>query len=66
MPQDRESGARANKYGRETARRIAQKIGAVSISNTSNEFKFNGKNITIRCAHQKTNDVGVTYKMLKE
>lgn len=65
MPQNRESGARANEYGRETARKIANKIGAVSTSKTSNEFKLGSKKITIRCARNTTNDIGMTYSMLK-
>ena len=65
MPQDRESGARANRYGRETAIKIADAIGATSISKTSNEFKLEGRKITIRCARHSTNDLGVTYKMLE-
>jgi hypothetical protein len=65
MPQDRESGAKANKYGRETAKKIADKIGAKSISKISNEFKLHDRKITIRCAKHSTNDYGVTYKMLE-
>ncbi len=65
MPQDRESGARANEYGRKTAREIADKIGAISISRTGNEFELDGKKITIHCAKYKTNDIGASYKMLK-
>lgn len=65
MPQDRESGARADKYGRETAKKIAERISAISISETSNEFLHKNRKITIRCAHNKTNDIGVSYKMLE-
>ena len=65
MPQNRESGARANEYGRECAKKIAGKIGAKSISKTSNEFELQGRKITIRCAKHSTNDLGVTYKMLE-
>lgn len=64
MPQNRESGAAANKWGRQIARLIARKLGATEISNRSNEFILNGKNITIRCAHYNTDSVGVTYLML--
>jgi hypothetical protein len=42
MPQNRESGARANEYGRITARRI-ENIGAKSTNKRSNEFEFNGR-----------------------
>lgn len=65
MPQDRESGARADKYGRETARKIAERISATAISKTSNEFLLKNRKITIRCARFKTTDVGVSYKMLE-
>ncbi|MFX1487297.1 MAG: hypothetical protein ACFFBS_09435 [Promethearchaeota archaeon] len=65
IPQNRESGARANKYGREYAKIIAAKIGAKSISETSNEFVLQGRKITIRCARHSTNNLGVTYSMLE-
>ncbi len=65
MPQNRDSGARANEYGRENAKRIAEKIGAKSISKRSNEFELKGRKITIRSAKHSTNDLGVTYKMLE-
>lgn len=65
MPQDRESGAIANEYGRATAKKIAAVIGATAISQNSNEFELDGKHITIRCARYSTTKFGVTYKMLK-
>ena len=65
MPQDRASGADANNYGRETARKIAIAIGAVSISETSNEFEFDNRKITIRCARKKNTQVAVPYQLLK-
>ena len=65
MPQNRESGAAANEYGRKTAKMIAEKIGAKSISKRSNEFELQGRRITIRCAKHSTNDFGVTYRMLE-
>jgi hypothetical protein len=65
MPQDRESGARANQYGKETAKRIAEKIGAKSTSKISNEFELQGRKITIRCARHSNDSLGVTYKMLE-
>lgn len=64
MPQDRKSGQKANLYGHETSRRIADKIGAISISDDSNEFLFEGRLVTIRCAKTGNNQVGVTYAML--
>jgi hypothetical protein len=65
MPQDRASGAAANTWGREVARKIAQKIGAVMKGRSSNEASWNGKRIVIKCAATKTDKVGVTYKMLE-
>jgi len=65
MPQDADSGTLANEYGHETAREIAAKIGATSVSDSSNEFAHKGRLITIRSAHQATTSVGVTYNMLE-
>jgi sporulation protein YlmC with PRC-barrel domain len=65
MPQDRVSGAEANIYGRETARKIAIAIGAISISETSNEFELDGRKITIRCARKDNNQFGVPYQILE-
>ena len=64
MPQDAKSGARANKYGRDTSRSIAKQIGALSLKETSNEFAFEGRLITIRCAQKGNVQVGVLYSML--
>lgn len=65
MPQDRISGADADRYGRETARRVAIVIGATSISETSNEFELDNRKITIRCARKRTKNIGTPYKLLK-
>ncbi len=65
MPQDNVTGAAANEWGRETARRIAREIGATMNDPTSNESILNGKRIVIKCASQKNNSVGVTYTMLE-
>lgn len=64
MTQDRASGAAANKWGRETARKIASKIGAVMKGRTSNEARLDGKTVVIKCAASATDSVGVTFKML--
>ena len=64
MTQDRASGAAANKWGRETARKIASKIDAVMKGRTSNEARLDGKTIVIKCAASRTDSVGVTFKML--
>jgi hypothetical protein len=65
MPQDQASGAAANKWGRETARQIAPKIGAVMLTRNSNEAILDGKRVTIRCAARATRKVGVIFKMLE-
>jgi hypothetical protein len=65
MPQNQASGAAANKWGRETARQIAPRIGAVMLGSGSNEATFGGKRVVIKCAARKTNSVGVTFKMLE-
>lgn len=65
MPQDRETGARANRYGRETAKKVAERIGANSVSKTSNEFELQGRRTTIRCARCSNSNPGASYKMLE-
>ena len=65
MPQDRVSGADANTYGRETSRKIAIAIGAISISETSNEFELDNRKITIRCARKRTINLGAPYQLLE-
>jgi len=64
MPQDAESGKRANIYGHKTSQLIAEKIGAISVSDNSNEFALGGHLITIRCAKEGNLQVGVLYSML--
>jgi len=65
MPQDKVSGADANTYGRETSRKIAIAIGAISISEASNEFELNNRRITIRCAKKRTMNLGAPYQLLE-
>ena len=65
MPQDRQSGAAANKYGRETALKIAHLLGARMIDMNSNECILSGEQFVIKCARWKTQDIGVSYKMLE-
>jgi|GEM_PF-702034 len=64
MPIDRISGADADRYGSETARKIAKAIGATSISEISNEFELNNRKITIRCARKGNTQFGVPYQIL--
>ncbi len=65
MAQNRDSGARANEFGRRMAATVAQNIGAQKFDNEGNEFTWNGKSITIRSAHRGNAYVGVLYSMLE-
>lgn len=65
MVQDKESGARANRFGRETAPKIMRKLGTTPIDANTNECYLDGRLVAIKCARAKTNDIGVSYKMLK-
>jgi len=65
MPQNAQTGAAADKWGRETAREIAKKIGAISISESSNEFELAGQIVALHCARQGNDQIGVTYETLK-
>jgi hypothetical protein len=64
MSQNRETGAAADRFGRSTARAIAQRIGAVMVRRGSNEAEYKGERVVIKCASRRTDSVGVTYKML--
>jgi hypothetical protein len=64
MPQDRESGARASKYGRECGKKIMDAIGAKSVKRGSNECDLKGELLSVHCARKATDSVGVTYKAL--
>jgi hypothetical protein len=65
MPQDKETGATANRFGRENAARVAKKIGAQLIDQRiSNEASFEGKRTVIKSAKMKTPYIGVLYKVL--
>jgi hypothetical protein len=66
MPQDRNSGAEGNRYGREFGTRVAKALGAKKVSAGSNECDFNGERIVIHCARMKTASVGVTRRMLEK
>jgi hypothetical protein len=66
MPQDQATGAAGNAFGRTTAPRIAEAIGATMQGSTSNQARWNGRRIVIKCARAATTSVGVTYRMLSE
>jgi hypothetical protein len=63
--QDQVSGARASKWGHQTAQALAREIGASDMRKRSNECRYNGERAVIKCAAPATNSVGVTYKMLE-
>ena len=62
--QDQISGARASRWGHETAQALAREIGASDMRKTSNECRFKDQRTVIKCAAPATNSVGVTYRML--
>lgn len=64
MSQDQQSGATANKWGRETAQMLIKAFGGKSASNISNEFSKDGESLVMKCANLDTTSVGVSYKML--
>jgi hypothetical protein len=64
MPQDRESGAAGNRYGREMAAIIADLLGTRLSGRVSNEAVFEGRAVVIKCAAPKTDQVGVPTGML--
>ena len=63
MPQDRESGLKASRWGKNCARRIAAVIGAKMLGTKSNECAWSGERAIIKCAHSRTSSVGVLYHM---
>jgi hypothetical protein len=65
MPQDRQSGLKASRFGKECARRIASAIGATMLGAKSNECIWNGQRTLIKTAHQRTTSVGVLYHMIE-
>ena len=64
MSQNRGSGVDADRWGHETARALAEKLGATKPSLRSNECLLGGKRIVIKCAGAATDSVGVTFRML--
>lgn len=66
MPQSQNTGAAANQYGHETARRIASALGAMMLGNQSNVAVFQSQRVVIKCARVRTTSVGVTYSMQSE
>ena len=65
MPQDQESGAQANSFGRANAVRLAGAITARLVSQQGNEAIFQGRKTVLKSAREKTPSIGVSYKMLE-
>lgn len=64
MTQDRQSGARADAWGRSKSKEIARVLNATELSPNSNECTLAGKRVVIKCAGVGNNKIGVPYKML--
>lgn len=64
MPQDRESGAAGDRFGREFAPKIATGIGARMLGTDSNTCEWNNVRFTLHCAGKNTKSVGVTHQTL--
>lgn len=65
MPQNRETGAAANRYGKETAAQIAKRLKAKKLDKISNEVQYKKRRAVIKCAHYGNIYIGVTTKMLE-
>ncbi len=66
MPQDRESGAEANWFGRQYGAKIIATLGATKVKPGSNECLLGGKRVSVHCARKNTDSVGVTRLCLKK
>src|SRR5436309_86650 len=64
MPQNRSTGAAGNEFGRETAKKLADALGATLTKPGSNEARWAGKLVALKSAAASTNSIGVTYLML--
>jgi hypothetical protein len=65
MPQGRETGAEACRYGREFGGKIIAALRGTRIKAGSNEFLLDGERLAVHCARRRTTKVGVTYLVLK-
>ena len=65
MPQDRDSGDRARRWGYENAQKVAQHLGATLVNPTrSNEAIWDNRRILVTSAHHGTPNVSVTIATL--
>lgn len=60
MPQDRESGADANRFGDEYGSKIMAELGATRVKDGSNECLLGDLRVSLHCARKDTKSVGVT------
>lgn len=65
MPQDRDTGAEASRYGHDCGERLAAALGTQLLSATSNECMLNGERVVIKCARATTTKVGISYQMVQ-
>ena len=64
LGQDTASGQRAQRWGTQTARKIATVLGAEKTGlPVANEFLLDGKRIAIKCAKKRTTQCGLTNTM---
>ncbi|MBM3569459.1 MAG: hypothetical protein FJX46_11995 [Alphaproteobacteria bacterium] len=62
--QGRDSGARANRFGRENALRIATALGAEMTDPRSNRARFRGRRVVVKSARRGNTQIGVPVGML--
>jgi hypothetical protein len=62
--QDADSGKKGDRFGRETAPKIAAALGAKLLNTRSNQCAYLDEQIVIKCAAKKTASVGVSKLML--
>ena len=66
MPQDRETGAAANQFGRKAARKIADYLSVRLLSKRDNKIIYKNKTAVIKSARYKNPYIGITLKMLEQ
>src|SRR5437764_1341875 len=64
MPQNQDSGAAGNAFGRDNAKKLAEALGATLTKAGSNQARWDGKLVALKSAAVKTKSIGVTYLML--
>jgi hypothetical protein len=66
MPQTRETGARASRFGHQNGTMIIAQLGGTNRKPGSNEFDLKGQRVSVHSAHyRRAQSVGVTRKSLK-